>query len=169
MNILLKFFLISLFFLINPFTLSAHGGGPSFPQKVGDYVVEFEYDQPEVIDRVPTAFTFRLLDANAQAGVIFDSVLVIFKKKDDNSSVLTANLNHDDLVDGLSRFTGTLDRGDYVVNVKFKKDDKYAIEAIYDLSVVPGKTSAIPHNSSLLVSFVGMLVGFVLGRVTVKK
>jgi hypothetical protein len=149
----------------------AHGTGQSFPKDTGDFTVELEYGEPELIAGESTAFSFRILDKDTGAGENFDFLLVRFEKKDDRGSVLTARLVKDDLIDGLARLTTTLPAGEYTVILNFKEGGKTLAETSYELSVINSyETGKLKIGDDLLAGILGgFLTGFVLGRLLFRK
>lgn len=157
-------FLLSIVFCIFSFFtigIKAHGLGQSFPKEVGNYIVELEYDVPEIVEGEANSFVFRILAKDGGAPVSFDSTLVRFEKKTDSSTYLVTRLSEDEIQEGVSRMTTVLDSGDYLISLSFKKGDEKLGETTYDLNVRPVDKKEFPLAAVL--SFLGGSgVGFLI-------
>ncbi len=152
---ILGLFGIFFLFVLNT-NVWAHGASQSFPKEVGNYLVEFEYDSPSIIEGEINSFVFRILNKDTKETIDFDSVLVRFETSD-KSTYLVVRLVEDDLLPGLSRLTTILDKGEYTINLSFRKDDEKIAETSYNLSVVRKNT----FNFSFEF-FVGLVLGIIL-------
>lgn len=157
--------LIFILFLFSVFVspVSAHGDAVSVPKDTGDYTIEFEYGEPVIIEGETTSYVFRLLDQKAKTAVVFDSVLVRIEQKSDQTTYLVARLSPDELQDGVARFTGMLNKGDYAVAVGFYKSDTKIAEETFDLSVQKTETNPFPTVPAVSLA-VGVLIGLIASK-----
>lgn len=156
--------ILGILFVLFGVDVYAHGVAVSVPKEVGDYILEFEYSAPEIIDGETNSYVFRLLDKKSKEPVVFDSVLVRFERKSDQSTMAIARVIQDDLQEGLGRFTVMLTKGDYSITSSYYKGDKKITETSYDLSVKANSSRrefpVIPAVSVLVGLIAGFFVGF---------
>ncbi len=145
-------------------TIEAHGVAVSTPKEVGDYVLEFEYNVPEILAGETNSYVFRLLDKKTKQPILFDSLLIRFERKDDQATYLVARVVQDELQEGVGRLTAMLEKGDYIITTGFYKGDKKVAETTYDLSVLLGDN----NKKFPVVSAVCIMIGLGLGYLVAK-
>ena len=155
-----------LFFFISVKSISAHGTATSFSKDVGNYSLEFEYDDPQVIAGETTSYVFRLLDQKTKQPVTFDAVLLRIERKSDQSTMLVTRATQDELQDGVGRLTAMLDQGSYTVTSSYYKGGNKVTEANFDLTVQKADTGTQFPTIPVAIGLGGLVLGFVIGKLS---
>ncbi len=168
--------LLSLFsfftFLLLPSKVLSHGFGQSFFKEANGYVLEFEYEVLEIVEGEVVPYRFQLIEKDASGSgkqrsplmiannlgsfLEFDDVLVRFNQAESGELVYAMRLTQDPLVDGLARFSGALDKGDYKVKLSFYKDEQKLAEAVFDHKVLPNKKTIGDYWQYIVIGVFGV-------------
>jgi len=147
-----------------PNSVLAHGTAVSSSKVVGDYKIEFEYNVPQIIAGETNSYVFRLINNKTNDFVNFDSLLVRFEDKKDQSTVIVARVVQDELQDGVGRLTTMMNKGDYSITLSFYKTGNKVAEANFDLTVLPSDADKKFPILPVISAVVGLVVGFVASK-----
>ncbi len=161
--ITLLVFTLLLAFVLPKATL-AHGTAVSSSKVVGDYKVEFEYDDPQIIAGETNSYVFRLIDNKTNNFVSFDSLLVRFEDKKDQSTVIVARVVQDELQEGVGRFTAMMNKGDYAISLSFYKAGNKVAETNFDLTVIPSDEDRKIPILPIIFGIGGLVLGFIASK-----
>lgn len=145
----------------------AHGTEAEESVVVGAYRIEFSRPAYGVFAKSPAEFVFRLLDAESEAAVTFDSAHVQFK--DASARIAAEAVIMRDQIGGARFRTALPEAGRYDVAVKFRKAEKEVVAAIFGLEAALALDTAKPtplwkDYLWLGALAAGLLLGFAAGK-----
>lgn len=152
-------------FISSTTAVFAHGTAVSIPKDDGNYTIEFEYQEQEVVANETNAFTFIILNKGTETPVPFDSVLVRFERKSDQATYIAAKVTQDELQEGVGRLSTMLNEGAYTVSSAFYKNENKIAEANFDLNVLADTTSKAFPTIPFVAGVGGLIVGFGIGKI----
>ena len=145
----------------------AHGLGTSFNQTVGNYFVEFEYDNAgNVAAGQYQNYNFDILDPNTKEFLDFERAFVRITKKGGSVVALGHQFATNFLGDKKSARLGTVlpEEGDYLVYVIFYgPNENKLVETTFDLRVVPAYNAPAEKRSGNYIWLAALVGGLVAG------
>ena len=173
MHIFTRFFIIAGFMLFGAVHVFAHGDVTMQQKKVGDYVVEFEYQEKNILAGIPAQYIFYLLNEKTQETVPLDSMFVRFTDSE-NKLVLAGKLKTTEGMSGTGRIQGIMPvAGEYTASLEFLKGDTKIANATFPFNVVPTEqspTASSPMRYTWLLALVGgVVLGMGVGKKIAKK
>jgi hypothetical protein len=150
----------------------AHGQATSLQKVVGNYLLEFEYNQtgnPPAGDFI--AYNFDILDVHTQEFLTFKSAFVRFASSDDKKTFANGTLTPDQFTPSNARMGVSLpEAGRYAITARFyDNDDAEIAEATFDLTVDPpysdrGFVSSAGSYAWVIALIIGLIIGLAAAR-----
>jgi hypothetical protein len=173
MHIFTRFFIVVGLVLFGMTQAFAHGDVTMQQKKVGNYTVEFEYQEKNILAGVPAQYIFYLLDTKTQETIPLDSMFVRFADSE-NNLVLAGKLKTTEGLSGTGRIQGIMPvAGEYTASLEFLKGDTKIANATFPFNVVPTEqspTASSPMRYTWLLALVGgVVLGMGVGKKIAKK
>lgn len=155
---------------VTPVFALAHGSGKTLEKAVGDFVVDVEYEAPELRAGEPVRFSFNIWNKDRTRSLEFSDVWVKIVPQKRNA-IFAGDVHNPEL--GSAGFTHTFPKdGPYELTVRFQKNgEQLTDETSFPLTVLANETEKSSRNwdDALIGMFVGMVIAVTITFAFVKN
>lgn len=149
--------LLATFFAIQSKSIFAHGDGGELRQEKDGYVIDVGYNPKETVSENTNNYDFQL--SKNEEDVEFSDIWV--RITSGNNTVFATGIKNQDL-GGATLLYQYPKAGDYVLHVRFQKDEESIVEGEFPVKVLQENTSKIQTQSKSPLSTSQIILGIVL-------